>query len=124
MKGKLYTSYFAKFKTGIGYKISIARFSPKWLEKEKLICFKNLAPSQQLLNDYKYKGLSWDEYTTRYLEEIGSSKEAQSDIDSICEKLEEGNDITLYCYEKPSDNCHRHILAEIFKVKGYEVNEL
>ena len=123
--GKLYTSYFAKFKNGIGKKISIARFNPRWIpESELSVWCHSLAPSKELLNDYKYWRLSWEEYTTRYINQINNSKQAQMDISSICVSLNYGEDITVYCYEKSSDNCHRHLLAEIFKEKGFEVSEL
>ena len=70
-QGILYTSYFAKFKKGVGNKISIARFNPKWLNSSELSAWcDSLAPSKELLNDYKYKGISWGEYTTRYYNEI------------------------------------------------------
>lgn len=125
MKGILYTSYFAKIKRGIGDKISIARFNPKWLNQNELFAWcSNLAPSKELLNDYKYKGISWDEYTERYLKEIKYSPKAQENISSICVHLINENDITLYCYEKSADNCHRFLLAELFKEKGFEVKEI
>jgi uncharacterized protein YeaO (DUF488 family) len=124
-QGILYTSYFAKFKKGIGDKISIARFNPKWLDSNELFAWcTSLAPSKELLNDYKYKGISWDEYTERYYDEIKNSEQAQFDISSICTRLILGHDITLYCYEKSTDNCHRHLLAELFKEKGFEFKEV
>lgn len=124
-QGTLYTSYFAKFKKGIGDKISIARFNPNWLNSNELFAWcDSLAPSKELLNDYKYKGLSWEEYTERYYNEIKNSEKAQQDISSISVHLINGHYVTLYCYEKSIDNCHRHLLAEIFKEKGFEVKEI
>ena len=124
-QGILYTSYFAKFKKGVGDKISIARFNPKWLNQNELFAWcTSLAPSKELLNDYKYKGISWNEYTERYYNEIKNSEQAQFDISSIWTRLILGHDITLYCYEKSTDNCHRHLLAELFKEKGIEVKEV
>lgn len=124
-KGTLYTSYFAKFKRGVGDKISIARFNPKWLNQNELFAWcTSLAPSKELLNDYKYKSISWKEYSERYYNEIKNSEQAQFDIFSICMRLTLGNDVTLYCYEKSTDNCHRYLLADIFKSKGFEVEEI
>lgn len=68
--------------------------------------------------------MSWDEYTKRYYNEIKNSEQAQIDISSICTRLILGHDITLYCYEKSTDNCHRHLLADLFKKKGIEVEEI
>lgn len=125
MSGILYTSYFAKMKKGIGDKISVARFNPKWLDKNELFAwYLSLAPSKELLNDYKYKGLTWEEYTKRYLKEIKESEMSQTSFNNICNRLLNGYDITIYCYEKPTDNCHRFLLAELFKQKGFETKEI
>lgn len=125
MRGKLYTSYFAKLKYGKGYKISIALYNPKWItEKHIDFWFKELAPDKLLLNDYKYRGISWDEYTNRYFNSIKSKGKGKLEIGSIKKLLDKGHDITIYCYEKPGDNCHRHLLGKMFMDMGYEVEEL
>lgn len=124
MIGKIYTSYFAKLKQGKGVKISIARFNPKWLKRNDFsIWMFDLAPSEDLLFDYK-NGLSWDEYKKRYTIEIKSSKVAIEDMKKIVAIIKNGFDVTLYCYEKPEDNCHRHLLAEFFGVMGFETEEI
>lgn len=33
------------------------------------------------------------------------------------------NDIALICYEKPSDFCHRHLVAEWLNQNGYRCEE-
>jgi uncharacterized protein YeaO (DUF488 family) len=126
MTGTLYTSYFAKLKKGIGVKISIARYNPKWLKNDDIKgTLISLAPSRELLNDYKYKGISWDEYTERYEKQIREfDRDVLAELSFLVNLLDEGQDVTIYCYEKPSDNCHRHILGDIFKEMGYEVKEI
>jgi len=34
-----------------------------------------------------------------------------------------GKDIALICYEKPSDFCHRHLVAEWLKQNGFQCEE-
>lgn len=124
-RGILYTSYFAKFKKGIGNKISIARMNPQFININQFSGWcRSLSPSVELLNDYKYKDLSWEDYTKRYYSEVENSITAQVNIKNICESLMDGKSSTLYCYEKSSDNCHRHLLAEIFRDRGFEVKEI
>lgn len=121
-KGKLYTSCFAKLNKGIGLKISIARYNPKWLKEEYINdWFNNLAPSKELLNEYKYKGLSWETYTKRYMNELDMESDQ---FKTLLNLLNIGKDVTVYCYEKSTDNCHRHILASIIKEMGYEIEEI
>ena len=33
------------------------------------------------------------------------------------------NDICLLCYEKPTDFCHRHLVAEWFRKNGFNCEE-
>lgn len=34
-----------------------------------------------------------------------------------------GHDIALVCYEKPTDFCHRHLVADWLNKNGYKVQE-
>ena len=124
-KGKLYTSYFAKLKKGIGLKISIARYNPKWLSNKDIDKrFQELAPNSKLLNEYKYNNLSWDKYEEIYKKELFNYNTSRMQLDDLKALLDKGQDVTVYCYEKPSDNCHRHILANIMRDFGYDVEEI
>lgn len=129
----IFTSYFAmirNFPSNI-IPIGISRWKPKWYEGINEKC---VAPSAELLSCYKGKKLDEDDYTQRYLEEL-----SHIDIDAFIQKLirytgdcEDGlpvsnsttNHVALLCYEKPSDFCHRHILAEEIKAHGYPCMEL
>lgn len=130
MKGKLYTSYFAKIKKGKGVKISIARILPKWLNKKDIdYSLVSLAPPIDLLNDYKYKGLSWEEYTNRYISYIASGlikwdTNIRKEFKLIEDILNNDKDVTIYCYEKSGSNCHRYLLADFFRRLGFEVIEI
>lgn len=121
-KGILYTSYFTKLKYGIGVKISIARYNPKWLDLTHLgYWFRDLAPAPELLNGYKNGKISKDEYKIIYdIALNGNNKEVQK----LKDLLDSGIDVTVYCYEKPTDFCHRHLLSKYFINLGYESKEL
>lgn len=125
-KGVLYTSYFSKLKQGKGIKLSIARFNPRWLKEGDIEgTLVNLAPSIELLNDYKYKNLSWEDYTQRYYKQLTDyDRDIDADFYALKTLLNRGEDVTIYCYEKSSDNCHRHLLAKLFEDIGFEVKEI
>ena len=56
-----------------GDRILVTRYWPRGLSRERLSItdwLLNLAPSKELLSDWKNKRISWDEYTTRYHEEV------------------------------------------------------
>lgn len=148
-KSKLYTSYFAKLNKGIGIKISIARYNPKWLKKGDIdFWFQSLSPSKELLKMWKNKdnieqiiktdssfakwiynnvkninNITWKDYERIYKGEINKHIN-YGDMRALLNLLNSGKDITIYCYEKSTDNCHRHILGDIIKSLGYEVEEI
>ena len=94
------TSYFAKYKGDNG--ISIARFSLKWFKGESYI---RLAPPSWLLNKYKNKQVTEEEYKELYYTYVLNKENAQEVYNDLDGKV-------LLCYEISSDFCHRHIVAE------------
>ena len=127
----IYTSYFAKirnFPNNI-IPISIARFQPKWLDKNIIIC-NELAPSIKCLTDYKETN-NQGKYIKNYTEDI-LSKYKSEDIIKLLESKTKIKDvvnnpnihIALCCYEKPTDFCHRHLLADFLEKENIMVKEL
>lgn len=108
---RIYTSYYGRVKhlkqAGI-LPISISRSSPKWFGGEEI---KKLAPDYQTFQI----GRSGDTqgYTERFKAMLdGLDKQAiLREIEQISEM--NGNvDVAILCYEKVTDFCHRHIVAE------------
>ena len=114
-----YTSYYAKYRKYKGfYRIAISRTSPCNTKEpisydEKII---QLAPSKDILADYKYNGLSKEQYTERYIDQLDNLRSCGT-LDDIVKYLrlltsDITSDIVFLCYEKSDDFCHRHILAD------------
>ena len=65
-----------------------------------------LAPSEDILSDYKNKKITWPQYETRYTELLHqrkiSEKLAANDLDGVC----------FLCAEHKPHHCHRRLLAE------------
>ena len=57
------------------------------------------------------------ELEKEYFRHIRTSDEAQNAISAIVSRLNDGEDITLVCYEKPSEPCHRHLLIEMIEAR-------
>lgn len=117
---KIYTSYFAKirkFPENI-MPIAICRMPPAGYTG---VVYKALAPSYDILFQYKANP---DEklYTERYNKEILDKIDLKSVIEEL-ERISHGKDIALICFEKSSDFCHRHIVADKLKAMGYDVTE-
>lgn len=111
------TSYFANAKKFPKFRktISISRFTPKWFKPD--INALELAPSIQLLNNYKDGIVNDIEYKEIYLKETLS----KLDPKAIAEKYKDG---IFLCYESSSDFCHRQIVSEWLSENGFHTKEL
>lgn len=70
-----------------------------------------LAPSKELLKDWKDGRIDWTEYERRFREEILNNPKAMAKLREI-KRLAETEDVRLICYEK-NPPCHRFILIEL-----------
>jgi uncharacterized protein YeaO (DUF488 family) len=76
-----------------------------------------LSPSWSLLNDYKHKKITWNEYVSRFKKEMGN-REILDELRDIAiqstKKGASGKEINVYlvCYEN-SKECHRFILLDM-----------
>ena len=118
---KIYTSYFANLKNlekDDIVPIGICCYPPKWFKGPNL---RAIAPSPDILEKCKS---SHAEYEKRYRTEVLSLfKDANILLERIS-FMSCGKDAALCCYEKPSDFCHRHIVAKWLEEQtGIKVEE-
>jgi uncharacterized protein YeaO (DUF488 family) len=66
-----------------------------------------LSPSEELLKDY-HKGLPWEDYVGRFTQEV---LVPQADKIKELAHMATSKDITLLCYERTPENCHRRLVA-------------
>jgi hypothetical protein len=118
----IYTSYYSGKQ--IGKSVSISLRPPKGCSFDALPLF---APSEDLLKFWKSS--KKDESAQQKYSEIFREEMAIKDqfIDLWLGRIK--GDITLNCYEKSGDFCHRYIVGEIIKFKkpelwGGEVSEI
>lgn len=101
------TSYFANWrKFPKDYvPISIATYSPKGF---KGLIYDKVAPGWDIMKLVK------EQHDEQAYIRVYNDKLQTLDREQVFKDLEElsgGKDILLLCYEKPSDLCHRHLLA-------------
>lgn len=134
----IYTSYFAQmrnFPENV-IPISICAKPPVWY---KGLQYKKLAPSYDILMNYKAVP-DEENYIRRYKKEILEQiniNDVLMDLywlipEDIRKQLSEVGGvwyehpdihIALLCFEKPSDFCHRHLVADWFRESGIEISE-
>lgn len=115
---KIYTSYFGNGRklNEAGIKIiCVAIGRPRFLSVPQML---NVCPTRYMVSG----PCSREEYLRLY-DQILAKQDAHQVVKQI-EMLSGGSDVALCCYEKPSDFCHRHILAKwITDNTGIEVKE-
>jgi uncharacterized protein YeaO (DUF488 family) len=121
------TSYFARLRsidTTRYSPVSIAGKAPDWYSGYE---YKVLAPNYDFLTKYKQGEIDADEYTRCFRKEILKPKVAQEIFDRLNDRFSHNGakEVVLLCYEKPTDFCHRRLVAKWFESKlGIEVPEL
>lgn len=132
----IYTSYFAKIKSLPAniVPISICAKAPDWYEG---LQYKKLAPKYNFFIEWK-KNHDNDYYINCFKEQVTDKLNVYETVYDLYEKVgiyldEVGVDfssesdkekhICLICYEKPSDFCHRHLVAKWLNDNGFICKE-
>ncbi len=117
----IYTSYFAKeqhIKNAGMVPIAITAKVPEWYAG---LVYQPLAPTFDILMEYKRTG-DRERYIERYKAEV-LGKLDPIKVYSKLLALANCEAVCLMCYEKPDSFCHRHLVAEWFRENGFECNE-
>jgi hypothetical protein len=115
----IYTSYFERIRE-VPNPISIARRKPFWTGPIQEI--EHLAPSEQLLQDWKADRISESDYISRYHRRIKKFFTPEDFRSMFFDYYKNDADCTLMCWEK-SGFCHRHLLARIIINSGIPCEE-
>lgn len=68
----------------------------------------NLAPTKEILDDYKKHKITWTQYENRFNDLLTN----RNIISSLNSYLKEPGAICLLCSESTPENCHRRLVAE------------
>ena len=107
----IFTSYFAKLRILPDdiIPISICGKAPQWY---KGLQYKKLAPKYDFFMKWK-ENHDNDYYIKCFNEQVLSELNPHQVLNELY-NLSKDKDIALICYEKPSNFCHRHLVAEWF----------
>lgn len=130
----IYTSYFAKLKSLPEHivPISICGKAPDWY---KGLQYKRLAPKYDFFIKWK-ENHDNDYYIKCFNEQVLNKLSAEQTVKELYELISNMvlnpklfsdislvPDIALICYEKPSDFCHRHLVADWLNKNDVECKE-
>ena len=112
-------SIYESKETQDGIRVLITRFYPRGIKKSNFdIWKKDLAPSQKLLKELKNNKKTWSQFIASFKSELSESKESLQSIKEL-RKESKTNNVTLLCFEKDGNPCHRHLLKKIIQNSKY-----
>jgi uncharacterized protein YeaO (DUF488 family) len=104
----IYTASYFEPHHHHGELISISRSNPKNVQVVTQLPF--LAPSSELLQDWKRGNVDEADYTARFREEI---KDRWPTVHQWMESLKPDEDSTLLCWERAGEFCHRNLVLQM-----------
>lgn len=98
-----------------GLRILITRFYPRGVKKEHFdLWIRELSPSVSLLSSYKKGECNWQEFKINFLSELRDNIDSLEAVHALND-YSSSQDITLLCYEKQNQPCHRHLVRDILQ---------
>jgi hypothetical protein len=120
----IYTTYFAKLRSLPKdiIPIAICAKSPPGYQGPS---YRALAPHYDFYSKYKTDG-DTEYFTTCYRDQILRHMNPTRVVADLYAQAGKGycdGDIALVCYEKSTDFCHRHLVADWLRDNGYDCEE-
>ncbi len=98
-----------------GLRLLVMRFWPRGIRGEKVEAWeKRLAPSAELVKEWKTNRIAWNEFTRRYREEM----KGQTEVLEEWRLKARRQTVTLLCGCREEETCHRSLLARIISNPG------
>jgi hypothetical protein len=118
----IYTSYFAKIKSLPDniIPISICGKAPDWY---KGLQYRKLAPKYDFFMKWK-ENHDNDYYIKCFNEQVLDKLDPEKTVyELLITTSGAKKEVCLICYEKPSDFCHRHLVADWLTKNGFTCEE-
>lgn len=106
-------SIYKPTERGDGIRALITRYYPRGVKSSHFdIWIRTLSPSGPLLKKYKDGKIQWAEFEIALLSEFRENLDSIESI-YILHDLSRKRNVTLLCYEKEDQPCHRHVVKEL-----------
>ncbi len=93
-------------------RILVSRFYPRGVKRERFDLWKREAsPTPELLKAYRGGSIDWTEFEKRFKMQLKTQEKSIAAMKELLE-LSIRRNITLLCYEREGQNCHRQIVKE------------
>ena len=94
-------------------RLLITRYYPRGVKKDRFDKWvRDLSPESDLLKAYRSGSINWPEFGKRFKLQLKTREESVAAMKELFELSRKRKNITLLCYEREGENCHRHIVKE------------
>ena len=108
-------SIFEPIQKEDGIRILVTRYYARGIKQNHFdYWLRELSPSATILFGYKHGKLTWDDFKNALLQELKKNIDSLEAIYSLNDEIAR-RDITLLCYEKAGNPCHRHIIRDLIE---------
>ena len=96
-----------------GHRLLVMRVWPRGVRKDRVDAWdRGLAPSTELLADYRAKTIDWPAFARRFAGEMAEREESVAALAALRERVR-SETVTLLCWEVDGAMCHRTLLRAL-----------
>jgi uncharacterized protein YeaO (DUF488 family) len=96
-----------------GHRLLTMRYWPRGVRKDRVDAWERaLAPTRELLADYRSNAIDWPEYERRFRHEMATRPESQTAFAALRQRAAHET-ITVICGCKDETRCHRTLLKRL-----------
>ena len=78
---------------------------------------RGVSPEARLLKSYKKGDINWREFSSDFRKQLRTLETSKEALEQIKQMSKKGT-VTLLCYEKEGEKCHRHIVKSVIDRKN------
>lgn len=107
-----------------GFRVLVTRYYPRGVKKSNFDQWvRGLSPNPELLKIYKSGEISWDKFESKFRNQMDANHQCIEMIQTLAH-LATIENVTLLCYEKNGNPCHRYLVEELIQNKMSQIPEL
>ena len=101
-----------------GTRVLVTRYYPRGVKKSHFdLWLRGASPEAKLLKAYKHNSITWGELSKEFRKQLRTSEASRAAIEQLVELSQKSDLITLLCFEKEGQNCHRNIVKAVVESK-------
>jgi uncharacterized protein YeaO (DUF488 family) len=94
-----------------GLRVLITRYYPRGVKRDRFdLWLKGASPTIDLLKAYRSGSIDWSEFRKRFSKQLNGEAESKMAIKELLDLAKKRKNVTLLCYEREGQNCHRQIV--------------